>query len=173
MAVVALLLIPALYGGLYLYANHDPYANLKNVPAALVVEDQGARDSDGNDVNAGREVAEELLAGKSFDWQQTDAADAATGLGPNETTATSTRLRMARSSRWASGRATMRWRPQARAASRDVGSASTIRSPPATRPGERAGSSARRSKALLARRAAWLADMSSAKNAAITGTSVS
>ncbi|HET7689280.1 MAG TPA: YhgE/Pip domain-containing protein [Nocardioidaceae bacterium] len=80
MAVVALILIPALYGGLYLYANHDPYANLKNVPAALVVEDEGARDSDGNDVNAGRDVAEELMAGDSFDWQETTAADAASGV---------------------------------------------------------------------------------------------
>ena len=25
LAVVALLLVPVLYGGLYLYANHDPY----------------------------------------------------------------------------------------------------------------------------------------------------
>lgn len=79
-AVVALMLVPALYGGLYLYANHDPYANLKNVPAALVVEDAGARDSDGNDVNAGRGVADELMAGESFDWQETTAAEAATGV---------------------------------------------------------------------------------------------
>ena len=38
LAVVALSLVPLLYASLYLYANKDPYANLHNVPAALVVK---------------------------------------------------------------------------------------------------------------------------------------
>ncbi|HSV41414.1 MAG TPA: YhgE/Pip domain-containing protein [Nocardioidaceae bacterium] len=79
-AVIAMILIPTLYGGLYLYANHDPYANLKNVPAALVVEDAGARDSDGNDVNAGQDVADELVQSESFDWHTVSAAEAQTGV---------------------------------------------------------------------------------------------
>ncbi len=32
LAVVALLLVPLLYGGLYLYANHDPCGRLDKVP---------------------------------------------------------------------------------------------------------------------------------------------
>jgi putative membrane protein len=80
MTVVALIFVPALYGGLYLFANHDPYANLKYVPAALVVQDAGARDADGHDVNAGKDVASELVASSSFDWSQVSREEAATGV---------------------------------------------------------------------------------------------
>ncbi|MEE7488071.1 hypothetical protein MOF7_24640 [Methylobacterium oryzae] len=69
---------------------------------------------------------------------------------------------MAWSSRWASGRATIRWRPRARAASRAAGSDSAIRPPPAKRLGEGSIRSEIRSRALLARRAAWPAELSSA-----------
>ena len=57
-AVLALAVIPLLYGGLYLYANHDPYGNLRHVPAALVVEDTGATTAQGQPLRrrpAGRE----------------------------------------------------------------------------------------------------------------------
>ena len=40
-ALAALLLVPVLYGGLYLWANQDPYAGLDRVPVALVVADTG------------------------------------------------------------------------------------------------------------------------------------
>ena len=36
LALAALVLIPTLYGGLYLYANHDPYGAFPQVPAAVV-----------------------------------------------------------------------------------------------------------------------------------------
>ena len=42
LAVLAMIVIPTLYAGLYLYANHDPYGGLSRVPAALVVDDTGA-----------------------------------------------------------------------------------------------------------------------------------
>jgi putative membrane protein len=80
MAVAALVLVPTLYGGLYLYANHDPYRNLKYVPAALVVSDTGARDSDGNDVNAGQEVADQLQRDAGFDWHRVSPAQAESGV---------------------------------------------------------------------------------------------
>ena len=51
-AVIALSIIPLLYGGLYLYANHDPYGNLRRVPAALVVQDRRRDDRAGH--QAGR-----------------------------------------------------------------------------------------------------------------------
>ncbi|MET9230503.1 YhgE/Pip domain-containing protein [Lentzea sp. NPDC003310] len=70
LAVLALALVPLLYASLYLYANKDPYANLNNVPAALVVKDKGAQD-----LNAGKDVADELLNGKKFNWQVVDDAD--------------------------------------------------------------------------------------------------
>ncbi|GLY49637.1 YhgE/Pip domain-containing protein [Lentzea sp. NBRC 102530] len=70
LAVLALALVPLLYASLYLYANKDPYANLNNVPAALVVKDKGAKD-----LNAGKDVADELLNGKKFNWKVVDDAD--------------------------------------------------------------------------------------------------
>ena len=81
LALAALVIIPTLYGGLYLYANRDPYGNLSNVPAALVVEDAGASTRDGNRLNAGRDLAEDLVSSGSFAWRQVDAQEAATGVG--------------------------------------------------------------------------------------------
>lgn len=79
-AVLAMVLIPTLYAGLYLYANHDPYANLDHVPAALVVQDSGSTDQDGNDVNTGRTVADDLLERHDFDWNEVSAAEAEKGV---------------------------------------------------------------------------------------------
>ncbi|MBB5955955.1 putative membrane protein [Saccharothrix tamanrassetensis] len=80
LAVVALALVPLLYAALYLYANKDPYQNLDQVPAALVVEDKGATASDGTAKHAGEDVATELISGKRFDWQRVDAAKAEEGV---------------------------------------------------------------------------------------------
>lgn len=79
-AVLALVLVPTLYGGLYLYANHDPYKNLDQVPAALVVLDRGATDPAGKQINAGQEVAAELVKQGSFDWHEVGAARARDGV---------------------------------------------------------------------------------------------
>ncbi|MEU5696979.1 YhgE/Pip domain-containing protein [Actinosynnema sp. NPDC020468] len=80
LAVLALALVPLLYASLYLYANKDPYANLDQVPAALVVEDKGATASDGTTLDAGKEVADELLNGKRFKWERVDAEKAEKGV---------------------------------------------------------------------------------------------
>jgi len=80
LAVVALLLVPVLYGGLYLYANHDPYGNLDQVPAALVVLDTGATDPSGKAIDAGREVADALVDEGSFDWHEVSASAARDGV---------------------------------------------------------------------------------------------
>ncbi|HYY11687.1 MAG TPA: YhgE/Pip family protein, partial [Kineosporiaceae bacterium] len=79
-AVLALAVIPLLYGGLYLYANHDPYANLSHVPAAVVVEDTGATTAQGSPLRAGEQVADDLVKSGSFEWHRTDAADAESGV---------------------------------------------------------------------------------------------
>jgi putative membrane protein len=79
-AVLALVLVPTLYGGLYLYANHDPYGNLDQVPAALVVLDRGSTDTSGKAVRAGREVADELVQEGSFDWHEVSADRARDGV---------------------------------------------------------------------------------------------
>ncbi|WP_432943636.1 YhgE/Pip family protein [Kribbella sp. CA-253562] len=80
LAVVALLCVPMLYGGLYLYANHDPYGRLDKVPTAVVVEDQGTTLSTGEKLAVGPQVADELVNSKSFDWHRVDRAEATAGV---------------------------------------------------------------------------------------------
>lgn len=78
-AILAMVLIPTLYAGMYLYANHDPYGGLSRVPAALVVDDTGA-DVDGDHLDAGRQVADQLLESDDFAWSEVDADQAAEGV---------------------------------------------------------------------------------------------
>ncbi|MFC5502189.1 YhgE/Pip family protein [Lysinimonas soli] len=79
LALVALMLVPVLYGGLYLWANRDPYASLERVPAALVVLDTGSS-SNGTTVNYGRDVAAQVIKNGSFDWHEVSAKEAAAGV---------------------------------------------------------------------------------------------
>lgn len=79
-ALIALALIPTLYGGLYLYANHDPYGRLSQVPAALVVLDQGATLVDGTPVRVGPELAQQLVRQHDFAWKEVSASEAREGI---------------------------------------------------------------------------------------------
>lgn len=82
MAVIALLalcIVPVLYGGLYLWANQDPYERFDQVPVALVVLDEGG-DQSGERVIVGDQVAQQLLDSGTFDWHEVDADEAAEGL---------------------------------------------------------------------------------------------
>jgi len=79
LALVALMTVPLLYGGLYLWANQDPYANLDRVPAALVDADTGTT-VDGEVKDYGRDVTDEVLDGGDFDWHEVSAAEARAGL---------------------------------------------------------------------------------------------
>ena len=67
LGVIAIALIPTLYAGLYLYANHDPYAALSQVPAAVASDDRGATLDGGEQLDAGADVADRLVDSKSFD----------------------------------------------------------------------------------------------------------
>ncbi|MCA4134444.1 YhgE/Pip family protein [Arthrobacter sp. M4] len=69
LTILALTMVPLLYGAVYLYANWDPYGNLNQIDAALVVEDAGATAADGTELEAGRKVADSLVDGHVFNWQ--------------------------------------------------------------------------------------------------------
>ena len=80
-ALLALVAVPVLYGGLYLWANQDPYAKLPEVPVALVVADDGTSPADGSEPrNIGDEIADEVIADGAFDWHRVSADEAAAGL---------------------------------------------------------------------------------------------
>ncbi|KQM80913.1 YhgE/Pip domain-containing protein [Agromyces sp. Leaf222] len=80
-ALIALVAVPVLYGGLYLWANQDPYAKLNEVPVALVVADEGSPATEDSAArNVGDEVADELIDDGAFDWHRVSADEAADGL---------------------------------------------------------------------------------------------
>ncbi|MFD0692115.1 YhgE/Pip family protein [Actinomadura fibrosa] len=78
-ALAGLVLLPLLYAGLYLWSFWDPYARLKHVPVALVVEDQPAK-ANGKTVHAGADLADELEKRQVFDWKKVSAGKAAEGV---------------------------------------------------------------------------------------------
>ncbi|MEV8213161.1 YhgE/Pip domain-containing protein [Leifsonia sp. NPDC077715] len=78
-ALIALMCVPVLYGGLYLWANQNPYANLNRIPAAIVVDDTGAT-VDGKTVNYGDQVADQLIEDGSFQWHRVAKGSAASGV---------------------------------------------------------------------------------------------
>ncbi|MDJ0320482.1 YhgE/Pip domain-containing protein [Pseudarthrobacter sp. PS3-L1] len=69
LTIVALTMVPLLYGAVYLYANWDPYGNLDKIDAALVVQDAGATAADGTELRAGQTVADNLVDGHAFNWK--------------------------------------------------------------------------------------------------------
>ncbi|WP_327689534.1 YhgE/Pip family protein [Streptomyces tubercidicus] len=78
-ALAALLLLPLLYGALYLWSFWDPYGSLDKIPVALVNEDTGAA-VDGKRVSAGDSIVSGLRDSHTFDWRPVDAKEAARGV---------------------------------------------------------------------------------------------
>ncbi|WP_267241215.1 YhgE/Pip domain-containing protein [Streptomyces sp. PR69] len=78
-ALVAILLLPLLYGALYLWSFWDPYGKLDRLPVALVNDDKGAT-ADGKKISAGDEITENLLDSRIFEWHEVSAADARKGV---------------------------------------------------------------------------------------------
>lgn len=78
-AMVALLVLPLLYGALYLWSFWDPYGRLDRIPVALVNDDKGAT-ADGSRLAAGDQITEGLRDSQVFDWHQVSAAEAREGV---------------------------------------------------------------------------------------------
>ncbi|MER5887683.1 YhgE/Pip domain-containing protein [Streptomyces sp. NPDC001941] len=78
-ALVAILLLPLLYGALYLWSFWDPYGRLDRIPVALVNADKGAT-AQGQKLAAGDEITKKLLDSEVFDWHEVDAEQAREGV---------------------------------------------------------------------------------------------
>ncbi|MFB6715977.1 MULTISPECIES: YhgE/Pip family protein [unclassified Streptomyces] len=78
-ALIALLLLPLLYGALYLCSFWDPYGRLDRIPVALVNNDKGVT-ADGKRVAAGDEITGKLLDSKTFEWHEVSSAEAHKGV---------------------------------------------------------------------------------------------
>lgn len=79
LALAFVVLVPLLYGGLYLWSNWDPYGKLDQIPVAVVNEDQPVT-VNGQEVNAGKLFVDELEKDRIFDWHFVDRAEAARGV---------------------------------------------------------------------------------------------
>lgn len=77
--MIAILFIPVLYAGMFLWAFWDPYANMNALPVAIVNLDEGA-ELDGKQLALGDELVDKLLEGNNFNIQEVSKADAEKGL---------------------------------------------------------------------------------------------
>ncbi|MEK3936030.1 YhgE/Pip domain-containing protein [Sporosarcina sp. FSL W7-1349] len=77
--MVAILFIPVLYAGMFLWAFWDPYANMSSLPVAIVDNDEGA-ELEGEQLALGRELTDKLIESKQFDFQEVSQAEAEQGL---------------------------------------------------------------------------------------------
>ncbi|MFF8385457.1 YhgE/Pip family protein [Streptomyces kanasensis] len=78
-ALVAILLLPLLYGALYLWSFWDPYSRLDRLPVALVNEDKGAT-ADGKRIEAGDDLTKGLRESAVFEWHEVSDAEARRGV---------------------------------------------------------------------------------------------
>lgn len=74
---VGLCILPALYAWFNIYSNWDPYANTQNVPIAVASDDIGYEKSDGEYVNMGEKILEQLQENDKLGWCFTDTSQAA------------------------------------------------------------------------------------------------
>ena len=78
-ALATIIVLPLLYGAMYLWAFWNPFAEVSKVPVALVNADRGAQ-AQGQPVRAGDEVARALIDSRQLDLTEVSAADAAKGV---------------------------------------------------------------------------------------------
>ncbi|WP_119696774.1 YhgE/Pip domain-containing protein [Microbacterium halotolerans] len=75
----ALAFVPLIYSSILTNSNIDPTGHLDTVPAAVVNEDEGATDPDGEQLDVGDELADTLLEStesNNFDWIEMSAEQA-------------------------------------------------------------------------------------------------
>ncbi|MGA9289775.1 MAG: YhgE/Pip domain-containing protein [Anaerobacillus sp.] len=77
--VIAVLFIPVLYSGMFLWAFWDPYENLDQIPVAVVNSDSGA-DFEGEHLEIGNELVDKLKDDPQFQWDFVDENEANKGL---------------------------------------------------------------------------------------------
>ena len=81
--LVAVIILPLIYGILYLWAFWDPYGKMENLPVAIVNEDKCAYKSDKSDKEQycfGQELVNKLKEEKDMNWQFVDSDTAEKGL---------------------------------------------------------------------------------------------
>jgi putative membrane protein len=79
LALIFVLIVPALYGAIYLSANWDPYGRLDNLPVAVVNADRPTTFQN-QTITAGADFVSELKQGAAFQYHDVDETEAQRGL---------------------------------------------------------------------------------------------
>lgn len=77
--IIAILFIPVLYAGMFLWAFWDPYKYLGDLPVAIVNQDEGA-DLNGEQLTIGDDLVKNLRKSNSFDFDIVDKKQGYQGL---------------------------------------------------------------------------------------------
>ncbi|WP_256941410.1 YhgE/Pip domain-containing protein [Bacillus sp. EAC] len=77
--IIAVLLVPLLYSGMFLWAFWDPYEKLDQLPVAVVNLDEGT-ELEGKKITIGNEFIENLKNNDNFQWHFVDNKTASKGL---------------------------------------------------------------------------------------------
>ncbi|GAA4475489.1 YhgE/Pip domain-containing protein [Rhodococcus olei] len=78
-AIITIILMPLLYGAMYLWAFWNPFGAVDKIPAAIVNNDTG-RTADGQQLDAGDQVVTSLIASGQLDLAEVSDEEAAQGL---------------------------------------------------------------------------------------------
>ncbi|CRK49246.1 conserved membrane hypothetical protein [Rhodococcus sp. RD6.2] len=78
-AIITIILMPLLYGAMYLWAFWNPFGAVDKIPAAIVNSDTG-RTATGQQLDAGEQVVKSLVASGQLDLAEVSADEAAQGL---------------------------------------------------------------------------------------------
>lgn len=77
--IIAILFVPLIYGGMFLWSFKDPYARMSELPVAVVNLDKGAT-LDGKEFQVGDNLIDNLKENDSFDFQFVSKKEAMDGL---------------------------------------------------------------------------------------------
>ncbi|MCQ6337051.1 YhgE/Pip domain-containing protein [Bacillus cereus] len=77
--IIAVLFVPILYAGMFLWAFWDPYKQLDDLPVAVVNLDKGAL-FDGKPIEVGKGLVDNLKDNKSFKWEFVSEKEAKKGM---------------------------------------------------------------------------------------------
>jgi putative membrane protein len=79
LAMITIILMPLLYGAMYLWAFWNPFGEVDKIPAAVVNLDKGAT-AQGQKLDAGKEVVSNLIKSGELGIKETSEEDAVEGL---------------------------------------------------------------------------------------------
>ncbi|WP_067622942.1 YhgE/Pip domain-containing protein [Alicyclobacillus acidiphilus] len=81
--ILAIMFIPVMYAGTFLWAFWNPYGHLDRLPVAVVNEDRGAT-FDGKSIHAGSDLEQNLKTNHNLGWQFVNQAQANKGFADHQ-----------------------------------------------------------------------------------------